>query len=218
MNAIFTDAELIHSLIVLLLLGSIGGFFAGVLLLLRPDWMLSLSKFSNRWISTDKLEQSLDQSFKIDRWFYRNGYLSGAVLLAGALYIVYIVTIRVDRDVLLLSFGRLHLVQTALLEPVVDTLVLLFLAGAVLAMIVSLFLIFRPSMLRDLELVADKSVSLQNLLLPLDVPRVDVDQLIFEHARVVGVLLLGASLYTWVVMAYWLSNNDTVFNLLINLL
>lgn len=205
MSAIFTDAVLMRSLILFLLVGSVVGLFGGILLLLRPDWMLSMNKFSNRWISTRKMGRSLEKSVNIDHWFYRNSHLSGVVLLTGAIYIVYALTTQVVRADLLASFGRLHLVQPVLLEPLLDTLVLIFLAGALLAMIVSLFLIFRPSMLRDLELVANRSMSLRKSLRPMEVQRGNVDQLVFGNVRVVGVLLLCASLYTLVVLAYWLS-------------
>ena len=205
MSAIFTDAVLMRSLILFLLLGSVVGLFGGIMLLLRPDWILSMNKLSNRWISTRKMGRSLEKSVNIDIWFYRNGHLSGVVLLAGAIYIVYILTTQVVRADLPASFGRLHLIQAALLEPLLDTLVLIFLAGALLAMIVSLFLIFRPSLLRDLELGANRSISLRKSLRPLEVQRGNVDQLVFGHVRVVGVLLLCGSLYTLVVLAYWLS-------------
>ena len=205
MSAIFTDAVLMRSLILFLLVGSVVGLFGGILLLLRPDWMLSMNKFSNRWISTRKMGRSLEKSVNIDHWFYRNSHLSGVVLLTGAIYFVYALTTQVVRADLLASFGRLHLVQPVLLEPLLDTLVLIFLAGALLAMIVSLFLIFRPSMLRDLELVANRSMSLRKSLRPMEVQRGNVDQLVFGNVRVVGVLLLCASLYTLVVLAYWLS-------------
>ncbi len=130
MSAMFTDAVLMRSLILFLLLGSIVGFFAAIMLLLRADWMLGISKFRNRWISTRKIGISLNPPVNIDNWFYRNGHVSGAVLLAGAIYIVYILTTQVVRADLLLSIGSLQLVHAALLEPLLDTLVLIFLASA----------------------------------------------------------------------------------------
>lgn len=120
MSAIFTDAVLMRSLILFLLVGSVVGLFGGILLLLRPDWMLSMNKFSNRWISTRKMGRSLEKSVNIDHWFYRNSHLSGVVLLTGAIYIVYAFTTQVVRADLLASFGRLHLVQPVLLEPLLD--------------------------------------------------------------------------------------------------
>lgn len=204
MSVLFTDAVLLRSLLLFLLLGSIAGLLAGMALLLRPEWLQSISKFSNRWVSTRQMGRSLEQKVNIDHWLYRYGYISGAVLLAGAVYILYMLTTHIVRADILLGLGRMHLVQHALLEPVLDTLVLVFIAGAVLALVVSLFLIFRPSMLRDLELGANQSVSLRQSLKPVEVQRGNVDQLVFRNVRLVGAVLICGSLYTFVVLVFWL--------------
>jgi hypothetical protein len=204
MNTLFTDAVLMRSLILFLTLGSVAGLFAGVALLLRPDWLLQLNTFSKRWVSTRQMGRSLDQPVNIDLWFYRYGQVSGTLLLAGAVYVVYMLTTHFVRADILAGLAKLHLVQSVLLEPVLDTMVLVFLAGAVLAMIISLFLIFRPSMLRDLELGANHSISMRKTLKPMEVQRGSVDQLVFHNVRVVGVVLLCGSLYTLVVLVQWL--------------
>jgi hypothetical protein len=204
MNALFSDAVLMRSLALFLALGSVAGLLAGIALLLRPEWLLQLNKFSNRWVSTRQMGRSLDQPVNIDHWIYRYGHVSGAVLLAGSMYIVYMLTTHIVRADILLGLAKMHLVQPALLEPTLDTLVLVFLAGAVLAMIVSLFLIFRPSMLRDLELGANQNISMRQTLKPMEIQRGNVDQLVFRNMRLVGAALLCGSLYTLVVLMNWL--------------
>ena len=79
MSALFTDAVLMRSLMLFLLLGSVVGLLAGMALLLRPEWLQYLSKVSNRWISTRQTGRSLGQSVSIDRWFYLYAHLSGVV-------------------------------------------------------------------------------------------------------------------------------------------
>ena len=204
MSALFTDAVLLRSLMLFLLLGSVVGLLAGMALLLRPEWLQRMSKLSNRWVSTRQMGRSLEQSVNVDHWFYRYGHLSGAALLAGAVYILYMLTTHIVRADILSGLGRMHLLPHVLLEPVLDTLVLVFMAGAVLAVIVSLFLIFRPSMLRDLELGANQNVSLRQSLKPMEVQRGNVDQLVFRNVRLVGAALVCGSLYTFVVLVFWL--------------
>ena len=205
MSFVFSDAVLMRSLILLLVLGSVAGLFAGAALLLRPDLLVRISKIANRWVSTRQMARPLGQPINIDQWFYRYSYLSGAILLIGAIYIVYIFTAQVMRTDLLISLARMHLVQAVLLEPLLDTLVLLILSGALLALLVSLFLIFRPSMLRDMELGANQLVSLRQVLKPVEIQRSELDLLVSRHARKAGILLLFGSLYSFVVLAYWLS-------------
>ena len=204
MSALFTDAVLMRSLMLFLLLGSVVGLLAGMALLLRPEWLQRLSKLSNRWVSTRQMGRSLEQSVSIDRWFYLYAHLSGVVLLSGAVYTLYLLTTHLVRADILVGLARMHLVQSVWLEPLLDTLVLVLMAGSVLAVIVSLFLLFRPSMLRELELGANRKVALRQFLKPVEVQRGNVDQLVFRNVRLVGVALLCGSLYTFVVLALWL--------------
>lgn len=204
MNALFTDAVLVRSLLLFLLLGSVAGLLAGVALLLRPEWLQRLSKQGNRWVSTRQMGRSMGEEIDVDHWFYRYGHLSGFLLLAGAVYIIYKLTSQISRSDMLVSIAKLKVVPTVWVSPMLDALVLVFLAGAVVAAIISLFLILRPSMLRDMELGANQSVSMRQSLKPMEVQRGNVDQLVFEHVRLVGVLLLGGSLYALVVLLNWI--------------
>jgi len=203
MSALFTDAVLIRSLLLFLLLGSIAGLMAGMALLLRPEWLERISKQGNRWVSTRQMGRSLEKEVNIDHWFYRYGNLSGILLMAGAVYIVYKLTSQVSRGEILINIVKLKLVPAVWASPMLDTLVLFFLAGAVAAAIIGLFLVFRPSMLRDMELGANQSVSMRQTLKPLEVQRGNVDQLIFDHGRLIGALLLGGSMYALVVLLNW---------------
>lgn len=205
MSALFTEAVLLRSLVLFLMAGSVAGLLAGVLMLWRPEWLARLSKHANKWVSTRQMGRSLEQSFNVDHWLYRNGQWSGAVLLAGAVYIVYMLTAHVGRADLLASLDHAHLVQPVLLEPLLDALVLIFLAGAMLALLVSLFLLFRPSMLRDMELGANQRVSLRQSIKPMEIQHGELDQLVFRNIQLAGVLLLCGSLYTLVVLAFWLA-------------
>jgi hypothetical protein len=204
MNIIFTEAILLRSLALFLLLGSVAGLLAGAMMMWRPEWLTRLSQQANSWVSTRQLARPLERSVNLENWFYRNSYWSGGVLLAGAIYIVYIFTAHIGRTSLLSGLASMHLVPPVLLEPVLDTLVLVFLAGALLALIIGLFLIFRPSMLRDLELGANQRISLRKTLKPLEMQHANLDQLVFRNIQLAGVLLLCGSLYTLVALAFWL--------------
>ena len=205
MSSLFTPAELLRSLAIFLILGSVAGVVAGALLLWRPEWLARLSRQANRWVSTRQMGRNLGQPINIDRWFYRYGRLSGGLLLAGAIYIIYMLMAHFKRAELLANLAKMHLLQPLLLEPLLDTLVLLLLAGALLALLVSLFLIFRPSLLREMELGVNQPVSLRESLKPMEIQRDNLDRLVFRHVQKAGLLLLCGSLYTLVMLAYWLS-------------
>ena len=81
-----------------------------------------------------------------------------------------------------------------------DALVLTCLTGAVLALIVSLFLLFRPSMLREFEHHANLETSLRQALKPLEMQSDSLDLYVLKHARFAGILILAGSLYTFLEM------------------
>ncbi len=199
-----TDTLLLRSLLLFLMFGSIAGLLAGATLILRPDWLLRVSKLANHWVSTRHLDRWLEQSIKLDRWFYRYSRVSGTLTLASAVYIIYFLTAMFDKPAVLAVLSKNTVVPPELMDVLLDALVLSGLAGAVLALIISPFLLFRPSLLRGFERGANQWFSLQRALKPLDVARSGVDEYVFRHARLVGVLLLFGSLYTLVWLATWL--------------
>lgn len=200
MNIIFTEAVLLRGVYQFLIFSSVIGLLAGAVMILRPEWIARLGNYANKWVSTRKLARPLGKEIDVEHWFYRYNRWSGMLLIAAAAYIIYMFTVQLARASLLATFVKMRIIQLALLEPLVDTLVLFFLAGALLALLVGLFLIFRPSMLRDLEDGANQRVSVRQTLKPVEVPHDKLDQLVFRYAPLTGVLILGASLYTLVVL------------------
>lgn len=206
MNTLFSDALLMKSLILFLLLGSIVGLFAGIVLLLRPDWMKSLSKRANHWVSTRKWARPLGRAIVVENWLYRHNQLSGALLLAAAIYVVYFITTVFDKSGVLISVFKTASISPIVMAGLIDAVVLTCLMVAIFAAIISLFLGLRPSMLRELEQRANKKTSLRQMLKPLEVKREGLDQYVFQNVRLVGVLILIASIYTLVILLDSLTN------------
>lgn len=203
-NTLLTDAILTRSLILLLLLGSVAGLFAGTALLLRPNWMLRVSKLANGWVSTRQLSRPLLRSINLDSWFYSYNRLFGALLMSGSIYLVYFFTTVFDKDATLNTVFTTATIPPSLMAGLIDALVLSFLTGAVFAMLVSLFLILRPSMLREFELFANQHNSVRQALKPLEIQRHSLDQYVFQHRRWVGWLVWISSAYTVVVLlSHW---------------
>jgi len=204
MNTLFTDAILLRTFVLFLMLGSVAGVLAGMLMIWRPEWLASINNYLNRWVSTRKMARPLSKVIDVDRWFYRYGRAGGALLLAGAVYIIYIFTAAQGRVHFLASLNSMHLMHPLLQESILDTLVLVFISGAVLAQLLALFLMFRPSFLKDMELDANKRISLRRALKPMEMQHQNLDQLVFRHALATGILLLCGSLYTLVLLGLWL--------------
>lgn len=198
------DNLLLRSLVLFLTLGSIAGLLAGAALILRPEWLIRLGKFTNRWVSTRQLDRALEKPINLDHWFYRYSRVTGTLTLAGSIFIIYFFIASFDKLGTLASLFKNTIVPPALIGMLLDALVLIVLMGGVAALIVSLFLLFRPSLLRGFEQKVNQTTSLRRALKPLEISRSNVDEYVFRYAQRVGVLLLFGSLYTLIGLAAWL--------------
>ncbi len=203
MGTLTTEIAL-RTLLLFLMLGSIAGLLTGAVLIMRPDWMLRLGKYTNRWVSTRQLNRKLERKVKLDRWFYRHHQASGSLMLAGALWIIGFFTIAFDKPRSLAALSKNVVIPPALMEGLLDALVVASLTGAVFAVIISLFLLLRPSLLRGFEQGANQWLSLRRALKPLEISHSGVDEYVLGNFRLIGILLLFGSLYTLVMFVFWL--------------
>lgn len=197
------ESILIRSAVIFLLVGSLAGILVGGLLLWNPLRLRSAGGILNRWISTRHLDQSLELSVTIDPWFYRYHQVSGVFILLGAGYILYFLTFSMERAGIIAGLVQHYNLLSSVAEVLLDAFVLCALAGAVFAIFVSLFLMLRPSQLRDFELAANRWVSMRRALKPMEISRQDLDEYVFKYSRHSGVLLVLGSLYVLVLLVAW---------------
>ena len=190
-------------LLFFMVMASVAGLLGGATLVISPSWLLHASKRANRWISTRKIDLMLEQVVKMDRWFYRHHRVSGSLLLAGALFLIYFFTVHLDKASMLSGPPKASIISPAFTAALLDAMVLSILLGAVFALLVSLFLLSRPSMLRGFEQEANKRISLRRALRPLAIGRMEVEEYVFQNVRLAGAVLLLASLYILVGVALW---------------
>jgi hypothetical protein len=208
MNPLF-QSWLLQSAVIFLIIGSLAGIVVGALLLLRPQSLQRVGQFLNRWISTRHLDQSLERTVDLDHWFYRHYRTSGALTLMGAVYILYFFTVRLDRANAIAGLSRHFNWPTSLVGGLLDAMALSAMLGALFAAFVALFLLVRPSLLREFEQGANQWVSLRRALKPMEIPRKGLDEIVFQYKRRVGIMLVLGSLYTSVLLTLWLSRYYT---------
>jgi hypothetical protein len=197
---------LLRSLVSFLLIGAIAGVMTGALLLWRPERLRHISGILNRWISTRQLDGSLERSISIDPWFYRHRYISAVLILLSSLYILYCFVVGMDRDGVAAGIARRFVLPLPVAGGLLDALVLTSILGSLLALFVSIFLLMRPSLLRDFELFANQWVSLRRAMKLVELPRAGIDEYVFRHGRKVGVGIIIGSLYVIVLLTTWISH------------
>ncbi len=186
------ETVLLSALPILLVTGSVAGLIVGAVLILRPHWLLRAGPIANRWISTGSLDNMLNISINADSWFYRYRRASGFATLAGAMYVLYFFSVQIDTT----SAGSSYI------GVLFDSMVLIALLGAALALFVSLIVLFRPSLLRKFESAANEWISLRDALKPLEILHNNVDEFTFRHTQQMGVILVLCSVYTLVVFTF----------------
>lgn len=187
-----------RALAIFLLLGALSGIELALLLVFKPHLLERINRVANRWISTRQMNRIMDRSISIEHWFYQYHRLAGMAVVSGAVYIFVYFGMLFDKDY---ALRHMHSrIPAALLDGLLDALVLSALTGAAAALMVGLFLWLRPSLLRGMEEEANQWVSSRRATRILDVPRDQVDRFVARHARRVGWLLLVASIYLFFVM------------------
>lgn len=199
------ESLLLRSAVLFLIVGSLAGLVVGALLLWRPQRLRMVSAVLNRWVSTRHLDQSLERSVSLDPWFYRYRRTSGVLTLLGSCYILYFFTVSLDKVEAINGLSRHFKLPFVLVGALLDAGVLIALLGALFAGFISLFLLWRPSLLREFEQGANQWVSLRRALKPAEIPRPGVDEYVFQHGRRAGILLVLGSLYTLVLLTMLLS-------------
>jgi hypothetical protein len=197
---------LLRSAVIFLMLGSLTGLVVGGLLIWNPHRLRKIGDILNRWISTRHLDQTLDRNIDIDPWFYRHHRIGAGLILLASIYISYAFTIDLDRASAIAGLSQYFASPQGLIGGLLDALALSALLGALFAAFVGIFLLLRPSMLRDFEQRANRWVSLRRGLKPLEIKRERLDEYTFKYNRQAGTLLVLGSLYTLALLTFWLSH------------
>ncbi|MDP2761527.1 MAG: hypothetical protein Q8O64_14255 [Sideroxyarcus sp.] len=198
---------LLQAAAIFLVIGILAGLLVGALLVLCPHRLQRIIAPLDRWISTRNFDKELERNFSLDPWLYRYRSITGTLILLGALFVLYYFIAVLDRGLAIAGLARHFAYPATAVAALLDALVLVSLVGALCAVLVALFMLFRPSLLRGFEQGANQWLSLRRSLKPLEIPRNDVDVYVLRYARQAGILLILGGLYTLVLLLIWMSGS-----------
>jgi len=182
-----------QALYILLLLGVALGLLVGILLLIDSQRVLRWNAYLNRWISTGESLRVLDQPHDLNRIVYRGHRILGLVVLAAALYALDVLVFNIQTRPLVHIFR--DLANPATLQLFADGARWFLVAGNVLAILVGMILVFRPSLLKGVEGWTDRQYSPRLSSPNLDEPRYQPDEFVRAHLRLAGIVAAGGSLF-----------------------
>ncbi len=204
MNSL-TESWLLQSAVIFLVIGCFTGLWVGALLVFRPQYFQRINALLDRWISTRHFDRTLDSNINVDPWLYQYRSIMGALMLAGAIYMLYYFTVGLDRDVAITGLAYFFHYPPSLVAGLLDALVLSAISGALCVIFVALFILFRPSLLRDFEQHANQWLSLRKALRPMEEVRGNLDDFVLRYARSVGIWMILGALFALVSLLIWLS-------------
>lgn len=185
--------KLLLSVLIFLGCGAMIGVLVGAGMLFKPGWIVALNRYFYRWLGTEGIEQQLDRPRGSERFFYRHHRLTGGGVLAGAMLVLYA-----------LLFGDNLRGLAAALAPdtrwLVDAALAVLLVGSVLAALVGIVVLARPSLLRQPEQWANRWIASDGLLKFFNAMHYSFDRYSLRHRKIAGGLLLIASLYVLMVL------------------
>lgn len=193
MNMNIINDILLHSLLLFLWGGGLVGLLVGIGMLLKPEQMSRVNQFFSRWVDTNKVEVVMDRPRWTERYFYRHHRVVGCLMLGGALVILY--AFLFSR-----SFQNLNIIVSRDSSWLLDAGRAMLIVGSVLAAIVGLIMLLRPSSLRDVEKAANRWISTEGLLKFFNDVHNSFDQYLLRHRRFAGVFLVIASTYVMTVL------------------
>jgi len=185
----------LRALVMFMALAAVVGLVAGIVIVARPDLLAVAGKYANRWVSTRRMDRALESWVSLDKWFYGYPRASGGLMLAAAIWIIWYFVISFDQHGVAAALSRGNQASAQVADIFLEAFALVCTGGAVLAVLTSFVLLFRPGILRGLEGRTNLWLSLRKTLKPVEVPRSGVDQYVVRHSRLVGVLLLLGALY-----------------------
>jgi hypothetical protein len=180
-------------LYVLLLAGAALGLVVGIVLLFDSERVMRWNGALNRWYSTRRGMEVLEQPVDVKRLVYRWHRVLGVLVFAGALYTLDVLVFGFPTGALVRAFRDLG--NPAILSLVFETARIFLIVGNVAALVAAAVLVFRPSLLKGLEAWGDRYYSSRESTRALDVMHYHPDSFVSARPRLVGTVVALASLY-----------------------
>lgn len=186
-----------QSLLKFLWVGSFAGILVGAGIFFKPQRIVVLNQYLSRWVGAEKITEVFDRPRLIERMFYRHHRKLGLGILIGAAVVLYTFV------------GNYNLRVISTLVPrsywwLSDALVALLLIGCVVAALVGAMVLLRPSLLKDIEKVMNRWIITDHLQTRFNRMHFSPEQSMLRHNRLAGGFILLGSLYSVLVLGYFL--------------
>ena len=196
-SKILGDAFL-QTFLIIAAAGCVLSLIIGVWVLIKPEGVLRFNQNLSRWFGTEKLAAALDTPHRIDHALYRKHRWVGMLMLAGGLYILYVMLFAFNKKA---AGGELSYGVNPQFAWLVDALGVVLIVSSVLALIIGFFLVVRPSAFKRFEQWGNRWYDTEKSLQVLEAVHLKLDEVIAGHLRLVAGLIVVGSIY--VILSLW---------------
>ncbi|MDT8453188.1 MAG: hypothetical protein RQ936_10670 [Gammaproteobacteria bacterium] len=165
----------------------------GLLLLVRPAVIIRLNTRLGKSFSMRRSTKYLEVPKNIDRLFYRHHLIMGVIISLTSAYVLYYFSLVYDPTVIA------EYAKSSANAPAIDILInalrLLMLLCSAVILGLGIVILFRPSLLKRIELRANRWISTRRLTRSLSTERDQVNQWVYKYPHLVGLIIILVSLY-----------------------
>ncbi|HET9679235.1 MAG TPA: hypothetical protein VFP95_01595 [Gammaproteobacteria bacterium] len=187
------SSMIFDAIIAFVIIGAVFALAIGLLMLLSPGAVATLRGVLDKRYSGRRAMKPMEIPRNEERRFYRRHQMWGLLIVMGATFYL-----------LIFFFDYNHTAATALLSGYINPHVAAWLAdsgaiiltvGNVLALLVGLIILIRPSLLKGTEGRANRWLSTRKVLRPVEDTHYDADAWFATNPRLTGGFLLLGSLF-----------------------
>ncbi len=191
---------LLQSFLIFVAVGCVLSLIISVGMLIKPERVLRLNQYLGRWFGTEKLAAALDAPHSVELALYHRHRSVGALVLAGGLYILYVMLFAFNKKAAGGAFDFSLNPQIA--AWLLDALGVLLIVSSVLGLVIGFFLVVRPSVFKPFEEWGNRWHGTEKSLRVLETMNLKPDEAMTRNYRVFAPLIIAGSLY--VILSLWL--------------
>ena len=189
---------LLQSFLIFMVVGCAFSLIIGVWMLLKLESMLRINQYLSRWFGTEKLAAALDAPHSIELPLYRRHRLVGVLVLAGGIYILYVMLFAFSKK----AGGDLgYGLNPQIAAWLLDALGVVLILSSVLGLVIGFFLVVRPSVFKPIEEWGNRWYATEKSLRVMEAMHLKPDEAMIRNYRIVAALVIAGSLY--VLLSFW---------------
>lgn len=192
---IISDASLVF-----FLGGAAVALVVGLWMIVNVSSLFKFNQYLGRWFSTRQMFRPMTAPIKSEPFIYHHHRIIGMLIVLASAYVLYNVAFQLEST----AVQRLFLgsdYKNHSLGWVVDGLFWVLALGSLVALVVGIYLFIRPSLLKGVEVWGNKWMSTRRSTKVLEIMRTGPEPVIAAHPRIIGILIVLASVY--IVVMLW---------------